>query len=37
VPKAWASNITNVQVLDDEHWRAESDHHPLVVDLQLPV
>jgi endonuclease/exonuclease/phosphatase family metal-dependent hydrolase len=36
LPKAWAPNITSVRVLDDEGWRKESDHHPLVVDVQLP-
>jgi endonuclease/exonuclease/phosphatase family metal-dependent hydrolase len=35
VPQAWEKNIAHVLVVDDEHWRAESDHHPLVVDLQF--
>jgi endonuclease/exonuclease/phosphatase family metal-dependent hydrolase len=33
VPKQWAKDVTSVEVLDTEAWRAESDHHPLVVDL----
>ena len=35
-PKGWADHITNAELLDDERWRVESDHHPLVVDLTLP-
>jgi endonuclease/exonuclease/phosphatase family metal-dependent hydrolase len=37
VPKQWAKDVTSVEVLDTEQWRAESDHHPLVVDLTLPL
>jgi endonuclease/exonuclease/phosphatase family metal-dependent hydrolase len=35
VPKAWAARITGVELLDGDHWRAESDHHPLKVDLRF--
>jgi exodeoxyribonuclease III len=35
IPKAWAASIANVELLDGDDWRAESDHHPLKVDLRF--
>jgi endonuclease/exonuclease/phosphatase family metal-dependent hydrolase len=35
VPRAWAANLTHVEVLDGDVWHAESDHNPLLVDLQF--
>jgi exonuclease III len=35
VPNDWANSITHVELLDSELWRAESDHHPLMVELRF--
>ncbi len=36
VPKAWADQITTVEVIGGGKWDASSDHHPVVVELHLP-
>jgi exodeoxyribonuclease III len=35
IPQSWAASLTSVELLDGDYWRAESDHHPLMVDLRF--
>ena len=35
VPLSWAGAIRHVELLDEDAWRAQSDHHPLLVELQF--
>jgi len=36
VPRTWAPRLANVKVLDRAAWTAQSDHRPLLVDIDGP-
>jgi endonuclease/exonuclease/phosphatase family metal-dependent hydrolase len=35
IPASWRERLVKVEVLDGAQWTAESDHHPLLVELNV--